>query len=262
MKAATPTPTTRQHFSQSSTISGYYNTSSSFNFTWSMNTQMLPGAMPTILLRNGLRTRDLRWELLTNMITIGNTFLMELDFAVHPHPPLTRCSRSIWFHTMLSVEPGMQSLPRKPIASLSMGGGNIGDNKESNFAGGGGSKIKDHDLQKIFDSYSAGIFIGISFEMQNGLPYRMHQWSFSQGVSNIHPTLTNHGVPDSFQFSTAKDPNNYGVPEDGVPDSILLASGTNPPNDDTDKSDNSDPFHCDIMPSSSNEDESASIKYL
>jgi hypothetical protein len=50
-----------------------------------------------------------------------------------------------------------------------------------------------------------------------------------------------------------------------VPDSIVLASGTNlpnPPNDDTDKSDNSDPFHCDIMPSSSDKDESASIKYL
>jgi hypothetical protein len=41
-----------------------------------------------------------------------------------------------------------------------------------------------------------------------------------------------------------------------------LASGTNLPNDDTEKSDNSDPFHCDIMPSSSDEDESASIKYL
>jgi hypothetical protein len=38
------------------------------------------------------------------------------------------------------------------------------------FLQGGGSKIKDHDLQKIFDLYSAGIFSGISFEMQNGLP--------------------------------------------------------------------------------------------
>jgi hypothetical protein len=115
---------------------------------------------------------------------------------------------------------------------------------------GGGSKMKDHDLQKIFDLYYAGIFSGISFEMQNG---RMHQLSITQGVANIHPTLTNHGVLDSFELSTAKDPNNYGVPEDGVPDSILLASGTNmpnPPNDDTDKSDNSDPFHCDIMSSS------------
>jgi hypothetical protein len=88
------------------------------------------------------------------------------------------------------------------------------------FVQGGGSKIKDHDFQKIFVIYSAGIFSGISFEMQNGLPSRMHQLSIAQGVFNIHPTLTNHGVPDSFQLSTAKDLNNYGVPEDGVPDSF------------------------------------------
>jgi hypothetical protein len=133
------------------------------------------------------------------------------------------------------------------------------------FLQGGGRKIKDHNLQKIFNLCSAGIFSGISFEMQNGLPSRMHQLSISQGVAIIHQTLTNHGVIDSFELSTAKDPNNYGVPEDGVPDSIVLASGTNlpnPPNDDTDKSDNSDPFHCDIMRSSSDNDESASIKYL
>jgi hypothetical protein len=98
--------------------------------------------------------------------------------------------------------------------------------------------------------------------MENGLPSRMHQLSIAHGVSNIHPSLTNHGIPYSFQLSTAKDPNNYGVLEDGVPDSIYVASGMNPPNDDTDKSDNSDPFHCNIMPSSSDEDESASIKYL
>jgi hypothetical protein len=36
----------------------------------------------------------------------------------------------------------------------------------------------------------------------------------------------------------------------------------NPSNNDTDRSENSDPFNCDILPSSSNEDESASIKYL
>jgi hypothetical protein len=117
-------------------------------------------------------------------------------------------------------------------------------------------------LQKIFDLYSAGIFSGISFEMQNGLPSRMHQFSIAQGVSNIHPSLTNHGVPDSFQLSTAKEPNHYGVPEDGLPDSYSLVSVMNPPNDDTYKSDNSDPLNCDIMPSSSDEDESASIKYL
>jgi hypothetical protein len=163
MKAPTPTPTpmTRQHFSQSSTTSGYYNTSRFFNSTWSMDTQMQTGEMPIIILRNGLRTRDLRWELLTNMTTSGNTFLMELDFAVHPHPPPRRCSRSIWFHTMFSAEPRMQSLPRKPTARPSMDGGNIGDNKESIFCRGGGNKIKDHDLQKSFDLYSASIFSGI-----------------------------------------------------------------------------------------------------
>jgi hypothetical protein len=58
---------------------------------------------------------------------------------------------------------GMQSLPRKPTARPSMGGGNIGDNKESNFLQGEPSKIKDHDLQKLFDLYSAGIFSCISF---------------------------------------------------------------------------------------------------
>jgi hypothetical protein len=98
--------------------------------------------------------------------------------------------------------------------------------------------------------------------MKNGLPSRMYHLSITQGVSNIHPTLTNNGVPDSFQISTTNDPNTYGVVEDGVPGSILLASGFNSPNDDMDKSDNIDPFHCDITPSSSDEDESASIKYL
>jgi hypothetical protein len=90
----------------------------------------------------------------------------------------------------------------------------------------------------------------------------MHQLPITQGASNSHPTLTDPGVPDSFKRSTAKDPNNYEVVEDGVSVSILLASGMNSPNDDMDKSDNSDPFHCDIMPSSSDEDKSASIKYL
>jgi hypothetical protein len=98
--------------------------------------------------------------------------------------------------------------------------------------------------------------------MQNGLPSGMYQLSITQGLYNIHPSLTNHGVRDSFQLPTAKDPNHYGVPEDGLPDSYSLVSGMNPPNDDTDKSDNSDCFNCVIMPSSSDEDESASIKYL
>jgi hypothetical protein len=98
--------------------------------------------------------------------------------------------------------------------------------------------------------------------MKNGLPSRMHQLSITQGVPNIYPTLTNPGVPDSFQLSTAKDPNTYGVLEYGVPDSFSLATGINLPNDDTGKSHNSDPFHCNIMPSSCDEDESASIKKL
>jgi hypothetical protein len=90
----------------------------------------------------------------------------------------------------------------------------------------------------------------------------MHQLSITQGVSNIHPSLTNHSAPDSFQLSTAKEPKHYGVPEDGLPGSYSLVSGMNPPNDDTDKSDNSDPFNWDVMPSSYDEDKSASIKYL
>jgi hypothetical protein len=142
MKAPTPTTMTRQHVSQSSTINGYCNTSSFFNFTWSMDTPMSTGAMPTILLRNGLYTRDLKWEPLTNMTKSGNTFSIELDFAVHPHPPPTRSSRSIWFHTMFYAEPGMQSLPRKPTTRPSMGGRNIGDSKESNFCRGGAAKSK------------------------------------------------------------------------------------------------------------------------
>jgi hypothetical protein len=70
----------------------------------------------------------------------------------------------------------------------------------THFLQGEPSKIKDHDLQKIFDLYSGGISSGISFEMQNGLPSRMHQLSIAQGVSNIHPLLTNNGVPYSFQL--------------------------------------------------------------
>jgi hypothetical protein len=98
--------------------------------------------------------------------------------------------------------------------------------------------------------------------MQNGLPSRMHQLSIAQGVSNTHPLSTNHGVPYSFQPSTAKDPKHYGLPKDGLSDRYPLVLGMNPSNDDTDISENSDPFNCDILPSSSDEDESASIKYL
>jgi hypothetical protein len=124
------------------------------------------------------------------------------------------------------------------------------------------SKIKDHDLQKLFDLYSAGIFSGISFEMQNGLPSRMHQLLIAQGVSNTQPVLTNHGVPDSFKPSTTKDPKHYGLPKDGLSNRYPLVLGMNPSHDNTDTSENSGPFNCDIQPSSSDEDESASIKYL
>jgi hypothetical protein len=144
---------------------------------------------------------------------------------------------------MFSVEPGMQSLPIKLTARPSIGGGNTVDNKEIIFLQGEPRKIKDHDLQNIFDLYSAGIFSGISFEMKKFLPSRMHQLSIAQGVYNIHPSLTKHGVPDSFQLPTAKDPKHYGVPEDGLPDSYSLVSGMNPPNDDTEKSDNIDRFN-------------------
>jgi hypothetical protein len=124
---------------------------------------------------------------------------------------------------------------------------------------GGGSKIKDQDWHKIFYLYYAGIFSGISFEMQNGLPSRI---SITQDVPDSFQLSTNQGVPDSLQIATVKDPNNYEVNEDIVSDSIQLASGKNSSNEDMEKSYNSDPFHCDIMPSSSDEDESASIKYL
>jgi hypothetical protein len=95
------------------------------------------------------------------MTTSGNTFLMELDFAVHAHPPPTRCSRSILFHKMFSAEPGMQSLPRNPTAMPSMGGGNIGDNKESNFCRGSPAKLKTkicrNYLIYILQAYSAAL---------------------------------------------------------------------------------------------------------
>jgi hypothetical protein len=66
-------------------------------------------------------------------------------------------------------------------------------------------------------------------------------------------------VPDSFQVATAKDPCNYGA-NGGVPDSsIQVATAKESPNTE---GDNSGPYQCDIMPSSPNEDETASIVYL
>jgi hypothetical protein len=90
----------------------------------------------------------------------------------------------------------------------------------------------------------------------------MHQLLIAQGVSNTQPVLTSHGVPDSFQPSTAKDPKHYGLPKDGLSDRFPLVLGMNPAHDNTDTSENSDPLNYDILPSSSDEDASASIKYL
>jgi hypothetical protein len=73
------------------------------------------------------------------------------------------------------------------------------------FLLGVSSKTKDKDWQKLFVLYSAGIFSGISFEIQNGLPSRMYELSTIQGVH------------DSFQVATEKVPCNYEV-NDGVPD--------------------------------------------
>jgi hypothetical protein len=94
--------------------------------------------------------------------------------------------------------------------------------------------------------YSAGIFSGISFKMQNGLPSQTYELS------------TIHGLPGSFQVATAKDPCNYEV-NGVVPDIILVATSNESPNEEVD---NNDPYQCDIMPSSSDEDETASITYL
>jgi hypothetical protein len=74
---------------------------------------------------------------------------------------------------------------------------------------GESSKIKDRDWQKLFVSYSAGIFSGISFEIPDGLPSRMYWLSTIQGVS------------DSCQVATAKDLCNYEV-NGGVPDIIQV----------------------------------------
>jgi hypothetical protein len=120
------------------------------------------------------------------------------------------------------------------------------------FLQGEASKIKDQNWQKIYDLYSAEIFSDNSFEMQNGLPSRMHELSITQGVSDSFQISTTQGLPYSFQLATDNDPNNYEVKEDAVPYSIQLASGKKSSNEDMDKSDNS----------SYDEDESASITYL
>jgi hypothetical protein len=162
---------------------------------------------------------------------------MELDFAVHPHP-LTH--NQVFKKHMVAYNVLRRTrnaiTPKKADSKALHGWWKYWRQKGKQFLQGEPSKIKYHDLQKIFDLYSAGIFSDISFKMKNGLPSRMHQLSIAQGVYTIHPSLTNHGVPDSFQHPTANDPKHYGVPEDGLPDSYSLVSGMNPPNDDTDKS--------------------------
>jgi hypothetical protein len=79
------------------------------------------------------------------------------------------------------------------------------------FLLGESSKIKDQDWQTLFVLYSAVIFSGISFNMQNGLLSRMYELSTIQGV------------PESFQVSTTKDPCKYEV-NGGVTDSIQVAT--------------------------------------
>jgi hypothetical protein len=131
-----------------------------------------------------------------------------------------------------------------------MAGGNIGDNRVNIFCRGGGSKIKEQDLQKKCDLYYAAIFSGIPFKRQNGLPSRMYELSITQGLS------------ESFQVATAKEPINHEVNDSVVPDSIQLTTSkdsSNSSNEDIGNSNNSDPFQCDIMPSSYDEDETASI---
>jgi hypothetical protein len=79
------------------------------------------------------------------------------------------------------------------------------------FLLGESNKIKDQDWHTLFVLYSAGIFSGISFQIQNGLPSIMCKLS------------TIKGLPDSFHFATAKDPINYEA-TDGVPESIQVAT--------------------------------------
>jgi hypothetical protein len=156
---------------------------------------------------------------------------------------------------MPSVELVMQLHPRDQMTRTSMAGGNIGD-----------SKIKGQNWQNIFDLYSAGIFSGISFEMQNGLPSQMYMLAITQGVPVSFQLSITQGVPGSFQVETAKDPSNYEANDDVVPDSIQFATAKDSSNEDTKDSDNNDPSQKYIMPPSSDEDEdedvTASNKYL
>jgi hypothetical protein len=81
---------------------------------------------------------DVKWKHLLNGI----------GFCSSPLPPPTRCSRSTCLRTMFSVEHRIQSLPRKPTARTSMGGGNTGDNKENIFCWGSQEKSKTTTCRK------------------------------------------------------------------------------------------------------------------
>jgi hypothetical protein len=108
------------------------------------------------------------------------------------------------------------------------------------FMLGESRKIKDQDWHKFFVLYSAGIFSGISFEIQNGLPSRMYELSIIQGV------------PNSFQVATAKYPCNYQV-NGSVQVSIQVSTATECPNEELLEGasiNNSYPYQSNITPSS------------
>jgi hypothetical protein len=123
---------------------------------------------------------------------------MELAFAVHPN---SHTPNQVFENHVVSYNPlwGIRNAitPKKDDSKALHGWLKYWRQQGKHVLQGESSKIKDHDLQKIFDLYYAGIFSGILFEVQNGLPSRMYELSTTQGV------------PDSFQVITAKDPCNY-----------------------------------------------------
>jgi hypothetical protein len=129
-----------------------------------------------------------------------------------------------------------------------MVGGNIGDSRVKNVAGGVQQNQRSGFAENMWLIFCRHIQ-WLSFEMQNGLPSRMYELSITQDVH------------DSFQYTAAKYPCNYEV-NDGIPDSIQVATAKDSSNEEIDNSNNSDPFNCDIMPSSSDEVETASTKYF
>jgi hypothetical protein len=112
-----------------------------------MDTPMLPSAMPKIRLRNGLRTRDLRWELPTSMTSPTQVF--EKHLVAYN---ILRGTRNV-------------ITPKKADSKALHGWWKYWRQQGKQFLQGDPGKIKDHNLQKIFDLYSAGIFSGTSFEM-------------------------------------------------------------------------------------------------